>query len=526
MRRIGAARAGREPLFDASATRAIEREALAALPPHTLMARAGEALARLAQALAPHARHIWIACGPGNNGGDGLIAAAHLQQRLALGGQRLHVTLLADPDALPADAAWALAQARAAGVHLSPAPPSEADLVIDALLGIGAQRPPQGLLAAHLDALDRLNAAGALRLSVDLPSGLLADTGENLHAGAEPAETSRAGERHTLSLLTLKPGLFTAAGRDTAGCVWFDALGVDPTSMQPPPAPRAWLNTGEPGAPAARPHASHKGSWGDVVVIGGQGVSVQGTGMTGAAVLAARAALHGGAGRVYLALLDEPHAVPTLAWDPLCPELMLRTPAALRAGGLLGSAAVVCGCGGGTAVAPCLPTVLRDACTLVLDADALNAIAADPSLQAMLQARGPLPGHTTVLTPHPLEAARLLQTDTPTVMRDRLAAAQALSDRFAAICVLKGSGSVIAQPGAAPWINHSGNAALATAGTGDVLAGLIGCALASPTAAGAAFERVARAVHTHGARADAAVAGGRQLLTASELARATAGRDH
>ena len=256
-----------------------------------------------------------------------------------------------------------------------------------------------------------------------------------------------------------------------------------------------------------------------MVVLGGQGLSVQGMGMTGAAVLAARAALFGGAGRVYLTTLDAEDTRPALTWDPGCPELMLRSAAALMASGVWRSAAVVCGCGGGSAVASHLPALLREAQTLVLDADALNAIAADSALQALLTARGHLPARTTVLTPHPLEAARLLQTDTATVMRDRLAATQALCDRFAAICVLKGSGSVIGQPGAAPWINHSGNAALATAGTGDVLAGLIGCALAASPATPSAFERVAQAVYTHGARADAAVARGARLLTATELAR-------
>ncbi len=525
MRRIGAAPAAREPLFDVAATRAIEQAALAGLPPHTLMARAGEAVARLASALAPHGRQVWIACGPGNNGGDGLLAAARLQARSAA---RLCVTLAADPAHLPADAAWALAHAQAAGVQINAEPPDQADLVIDALLGIGVQRPAQGRLAEHLDALNRLNGAGALRLSVDLPSGLQADTGEHLHPfsnGVPPP-----GERHTLSLLTLKPGLFTAAGRDAAGSVWFESLGVDPTTVLPARPPMAWLNTGNCNGDCTgdgagpRPHASHKGSWGDVVVIGGQGLSVQGTGMTGAAVLAARAALFGGAGRVYLALLDAANTQQAVNWDPVCPELMLRTPAALMASDLWRSAAVVCGCGGGSAVTSHLPDLLRAAHTLVLDADALNAIAADGALQRLLSARGRLPEHITVLTPHPLEAARLLQTDTAAVMRDRLAATQALCDRFAAICVLKGSGSVIGQPGAAPWINHSGNAALATAGTGDVLAGLIGCALASAPAAGSAFERVAGAVYAHGARADAAVARGARLLTASELAHGPRGR--
>jgi hydroxyethylthiazole kinase-like uncharacterized protein yjeF len=169
---------------------------------------------------------------------------------------------------------------------------------------------------------------------------------------------------------------------------------------------------------------------------------------------------------------------------------------------LMQTAVVVCGCGGGDAVAELLPTVLAQAPTLVLDADALNAIARDSHLQARLQERN-RSGWITVLTPHPLEAARLLGSDTATVMSDRLAAAQSLSDRFAAICVLKGSGSVISAPGRMPMINASGNAALATAGTGDVLAGMIGSALALPPGSfEQTVQRVAGAVHQHGRIAD------------------------
>lgn len=484
---------GQQALYGSTATRQIEQWAASTLPHHTLMSRAGLSVARLAQALQPHARCIWVACGPGNNGGDGLVAATHLHRGMQARGSKSHVVVTHLPNdgaRLPADALDALQAARAAGVVFSEEPPAHFDLAIDALLGIGTIRPPQGRLALCLKVL---RDSSSPVLCVDLPSGLDADTGTLTgDAGAV-----RAGERHTLSLITLKPGLFTGTGRDAAGHVWLDDLGIAPPQSTPV---SAWLGM-QPTQATARLHASHKGSFGDVLVLGGQGIGVSGAGMTGAAVLAARAALHGGAGRVFVGLLegDAPHSTP---WDPVCPELMFRRPSLLLESDTLRNACVVCGCGGGTAVAALLPRVLSTARTLVLDADALNAIAADASLQALLSLRRDR-GRSTVLTPHPLEAARLLGSDTRQVMADRLKAAQTLADRFGACCVLKGSGSVVAAPGEVPIINASGNAALATAGTGDVLAGMIGSALAPLRLVDEQTQdRVASAVYQHGWLAD------------------------
>ncbi|MFT3814558.1 MAG: NAD(P)H-hydrate dehydratase [Acidovorax sp.] len=473
----------RAPLFSQDATRRIEESAKAALPPYTLMQRAGEATARLARALAPHARDIWVACGGGNNGGDGLEAALHLHQS----GCRVRVTWLGTPDHLPADALRAWERARAAGVAFVDTPPAQADLCIDALLGLGltsAERPVNPRLR---DCLDALHTHAALVLCIDLPSGLLADTGQYA-PGLAPCTPPRS-TRHTLSLLTLKPGLFTGTGRDAAGTVWFDDLGVAADAKPP----CAWL----PGAPqpAPRLHASHKGSYGDVAVVGGS------AGMAGAALLAASAALRGGAGRVFAAPLDG-----GLALDVTQPELMLRRFDALD----MAQSTVVCGCGGGEAVQAVLPQVLAQAPRLVLDADALNAIAAAPALQRQLAERtGP-----TVLTPHPLEAARLLHTTTDQVQAQRLQAAQQLADRFRCAVALKGSGTVIAAPGCVPAINPTGNALLATAGTGDVLAGLTGARLAAGLSA---FDAACAACWRHGHVADTWPAD--QALTASALAR-------
>lgn len=486
---------GRKALHGSVATRETEQRAASALPRHALMSRAGLSVARLAQALQPHARLIWVACGPGNNGGDGLVAATHLHRwaQARSGSPRVVVTHLLESLArLPADALDALQAARAAGVVFSDEPPAHFDLAIDAFLGIGSLRPIEGQFARCLRVLR--DSADPV-LCVDVPSGLDADTG--VLAALKGSAAASAGPRHTLSLLTLKPGLFTGAGRDAAGHVWLDDLGAAPPLDSPPDA---WLS-GQPTDTRARPHASHKGSFGDVLVLGGQGIAVNGAGMTGAAVLAARAALHGGAGRVFVGLL-EGDASGATHWDPVCPELMFRRPDLLLAADTLKGGSVVCGCGGGTAVAALLPRVLSAARSLVLDADALNAIAGDTSLRTLLGFRQGR-GQTTVLTPHPLEAARLLGVDTRQVMADRLQTAQALADRFGACCVLKGSGSIVAAPGSVPIINASGNAALATAGTGDVLAGMIGSALAPPGLGNEqAWERVVKAVHQHGWLAD------------------------
>ena len=490
MRRIGTS--GVEPLHGVEGTRAIEHALASTLPPFELMARAGLAVAQLALAVAPHARCIWIACGPGNNGGDGFVAAKHLlnHSRRTGGALQVVVTLCGDAARLPPDAAHALSLALDAGLVIAHRPPHAFDCGIDALLGLGTTRIPGGELAEQLQTL---HGSGATVLSVDLPSGLLADTGVYLG----PVPKIGLGPRHTLSLLTLKPGLFTADGRDLSGTVWFDDLGA---TLRDQAAPVALLNGTQATTPQ-RSQASHKGSQGDVVVIGGQSVAINGAGMTGAAILAARAALHAGSGRVYVGLLDG--SEPSAHWDPLCPELMFRrVDALLQDHRLLQGASVVCGCGGGSAVAALLPQLLSTCTTLVLDADALNAISQDAQLRTLTTQRA-LRGWVTVLTPHPLEAARLLGQDTPIVMSDRLAAAKALTDNLGAICVLKGSGSVITGPGQTPVINASGNPLLATAGTGDVLAGMTGAALGCPgMTPSSAFQAVATAVAQHGRLAD------------------------
>lgn len=458
--RIAGSAGPARPLHSVAQARALEGANPTGESETSLMQKAGLALARLTLALAPHARVVWIACGPGNNGGDGLEAAAHLQQW----GKQVVASLIHDPQQSPPDARRAWQAAKAAGVVFSDTLPAQYDVCVDALFGIGAVRPLQSVYAEWVV---QMNAASAPTIAVDIPSGLAADTGV--------ASTVHVQAQHTLSLLTLKPGLFTGDGRDACGDTWFNDLGVAGTAP-----PLAWLLAA--ALPAARKHASNKGSYGDVCIVGGA------PGMRGALLLAARSALHGGAGRVFASPLGEP----AMVLDPECPELMFRRLEGLDCSALT----VVAGCGGGQAIGEHLPALLRDARRLVLDADGLNRIAESPKLQEQLRQRS---AASTVLTPHPLEAARLLSLPVAAVQADRIGAAQSLAERLQCVVVLKGSGSIIAAPGEIPRINPTGNARLATAGTGDVLAGLIGALLANglPT-----FDAACEAVWRHGLAAD------------------------
>lgn len=480
------------PIYGRDGVRALEA-LLQAKNPVPLMQQAGLATAQLAMAMAPHAQRIWVAAGPGNNGGDGLEAALHLHRW----GKNVSVSLMGRVDAMPADARAAWQRAHTAGVPISHGLPSDGlkglgpnDLIIDALLGIGAKRPLQETMLSWVEAT---NQSMAMVLSVDAPTGLDADSGVFLGQGQD-AQCIKAN--HTLTFIAAKPGLFMGHGRDVCGHIWLAHLGW--TSTASGPAPAAWLNQ-ETSRPT-KTHASHKGSYGDVAVIGGE-ADVHGMGMTGAAVLAATSALHAGAGRVILSLLSGQASSKAEA------DLMQRDWQSLN----LERLHVVCGCGGGLSVKQVLPPVLQRSMQLVLDADGLNAVSQDAQLQALLRQRAQ--SQATVLTPHPLEAARLLNTHTQEVQNNRLAAAQNLMDMFHCTVILKGSGTVIASPGQTPRINHSGNGRLAVGGTGDVLAGLVGARMAQGYTA---FEAACTAVAQHGQVADHWAEG--QALTASGLA--------
>lgn len=471
------------PVLGAAQVRQLE-PALQALSPTPLMQSAGLACARLALAVAPHARRVWVAAGPGNNGGDGLEAALHLHQW----GKEVVVSLVSSDSPGPADAQAALQRAREAGVRIQAGMPTEwlqlmdaQDLCIDALLGIGAARPLSADLRACVQAMQNGQAPV---LAIDVPTGLNPQSGQWL--GGDNGDAMAVHADHTLSLIAVQAGLLMGHGRDASGQIWLEDLGYSPSQHNI--SPLAWLNALYKSAP--KPHASHKGSHGDVAVIGGEGMAKHGMGMSGAAVLAATAALHAGAGRVILSLLSGQ------ASDSAPPDVMQREFMQLE----LEQLHVVCGCGGGTAVKALLPEVLQRSSGLVLDADGLNAVAQGSALQDALRQRAAHSAtQTTVITPHPLEAARLLGCNTAQVQNDRLKAAQELADRFQCSVVLKGSGTVIAAPGHTPRINITGNGRLAIGGTGDVLAGLVGARMAQGENT---FEAACAAVAQHGQVAD------------------------
>ena len=483
------------PLHDTRGTRELEAALLQRWPSHTLMAWAGRRVARWVLAQAPHAKRIWVAAGPGGNGGDGLHAAAHLARQ----GRQVWLTLHPHASELKPATHAALQLALDAGCELAePAVQQEADLVIDALLGLGANRPLEPPMA---DAVRMISAGAIPCLSIDVPTGLHADTGQALGGGLVTA-------RATLSLLTLKPGLLMGSGRDAVGSLWFDSLDQVRQDRCVPSVARTVGPCAVPGPVAFRSHATHKGRFGDVVAVGGA------IGMSGAIRMAAHAALAAGAGRVVVACLDPDMPLR----DEFRPECMWMRPQDLPRWDLE-ACTVVCGCGAGPALGPWLPLLLQRSWRLVLDADALNDVAQQADLAAMLRNRH-VRGLATVLTPHPLEAARLLGCTSTEVQADRLAAAKRLSSLYAATVVLKGSGTVVCSPEALPEVNVTGNAALATAGTGDVLAGWLAGQWASQeqrcdSESGWAQRIACCAVHLHGLGADRH--GARNAVRAGDL---------
>ena len=503
------------PLYDTAATRVIEGRLASTLSAHTLIRRAGASVAAMARAVAPHARRIWIACGPGNNGGDGLMAAALLAPWAKAAGVRVQVSWCGNERHLPSDALFALHAAKAAHVEFADEPPVHCDLAIDALLGLGAnqqgreqKQPPAQGLTDPIDTWTKcLYERADTLLCVDIPTALNIENG--MLNVADNSIKSSVKSIFTITFLTLKPGLFTAHGKDLAGEVWFDDLGLsdsDAPVFLPPPT--AWLGLAATPQNPHRRENTHKGQFGDVWVLGGQGLYPSGVAMVGAAMLAARAALCSHAGRVFVVTLDDA----ALSWDPMQPELMLRNSRFLDDATPLPDGVWVCGCGGGEAVIAYLPKLLDQAVLLVLDADALNTVSTHQSVAAVLQGRLSK-GKITVLTPHPLEAARLLGWTTSQVQANRLKAAGMIAQRYQSICVLKGSGTIIATPSGIISINPSGNSKLSIAGTGDVLAGMIGAELArQSTVEGSqlssnglmdlALSAVSEAVFAHGQIAD------------------------
>lgn len=476
------------PLFRTAAIRQIET----AVSDQPLMQRAGHAAADQAiTLLQDRGAAILIFAGPGNNGGDAFVTARLLRDQFF----DTHVVFIGHAEDLPVDAADAYQRYTNAGGTTTTAIPNDRrwSLIIDGLFGIGLKREITGAYAELIGDANALAARDSCPLlALDCPSGLDADTGKRHGA------TIRAS--HTITFIGAKPGLYTADGPDQCGEISIARLDLDTETFVDSAGRTISLSL---FADELRPRSlnSHKGNHGNAGILGGA------PSMVGAALLAARAALRMGSGRVYVGLLDD-HAP---ALDIMQPELMLRRPEKLLASDLT---ALACGPGMGTSHEA--RVLLEEAChldlPLVLDADALNLVADEGELRVALATRS----NPTLLTPHPAEAARLLDCDVAVIQSDRLAAALELATHYNAFVVLKGCGSVVTSTSGAWFINTSGNPGLATAGSGDVLTGILTALLAQGLPA---LEALLGAVHLHGAAADRLVAQGCGPvgLTAGEL---------
>lgn len=475
-------------IYSVAGVRSIDRTAIGdeGIPGFTLMTRAGAAAVAAAGRDFPAARRWQVVCGAGNNAGDGYVVA-----RLAMAeGMRVSVVALVDPGKLSGDAKTAYVEFTAAGGTVKPWSgklDEEADLIVDAILGSGLERPVEGSFA---DAVVAISEHPAGVMALDIPTGIAGDTGAVL-GSAVAADL-------TVTFVGLKAGLFIGEGRSHAGRVEFAGLEVPDRCRDTSKA--IYRRIGEAAIANALPprrRDAHKGNFGHVVVVGG------GAGMPGAVRLCGEAALRSGAGRVSLAT-DPEHAAVVVATRP---ELMSH---AIRAAGelapLLAKADVLAvgpGLGQGEWAHGLLDAVRAAALPGVWDADALNLLAESADTDAR-----------RIITPHPGEAATLLGTSVRDVQSDRRAALSALADTYGGTVVLKGAGTLVSARDGAPWLCTAGNPGMASPGMGDVLTGIIAALLAQGLEPGAA----ARAgVEAHARAGDLAAIDGERGLLASEL---------
>jgi len=476
-------------LYRAEQVRELDRTAIEehGIPGAELMERAGRAAYRLLRQGWPDARVISIVCGIGNNGGDGYVVARHAQTD----GLEVRVLQLGDPQQLRGDALTMATRFREAGGTVAPFQglPEATELIVDAVLGTGLERAVAGEWAQAIDAINRHPAPV---IAIDIPSGLHSDLGRILGTAVRAAAT--------ISFIGLKQGLFTGSGPDCCGDVRFDALQV-PAAIYARQilSARRLDRTQLDGLLARRPRSANKGSFGHVLVVGGA------RGYSGAARLAGEGALRTGAGLVTIATHPDHAAYLNLSR----PELMclgVEGPTELEP--VLARATVIAvgpGLGKDSWGKGLLARVLETGHPLVVDADALNLLAAAPTSR-----------DDWVLTPHPGEAARLLGTETGAIQADRFGSVRRLRDRCGGVVVLKGAGTLVLGPSHRPvGVCTGGNPGMATAGTGDVLTGMIAALIAQ----GLDREDAAAAgVCLHAAAGDAtATAGGERGLLASDL---------
>lgn len=438
-------------LYVAAGTRELDRLAIEScgIPGYTLMSRAGQACFELIQERYPLARKLLVICGAGNNGGDGYVLA-----RLAhKAGLEVQLVSLQAGEILSGDARLAYDDWKATGRHSSswkPALLQQVDLVVDAMLGTGLTREVQG---QWRDCIEAVNAWSGPVLAVDVPSGLDSDTGAILGAAIQAS--------HTLSFIGLKQGQLTHQGRDCCGEIYFADLGL-PAAMREKvlPMARRLDATDIKSLLSPRRQSSHKGDYGHLLIVGGN------HGMAGAAALAGRAALRSGAGRV--TVMTRPEHIAALVASQ--PELMVQgNDTGKLPHSLLEKAdAVVVGPGLGQDewARSLLSQLLELHSPMLLDADALRLISPADKRD------------NWILTPHPGEAAALLQESTQTIQASRFSSVARLQQMYGGSVVLKGSGSLVQSAGELTALCPYGNPGMASAGMGDVLSGIIGALLA------------------------------------------------
>ncbi|MGH0036477.1 MAG: NAD(P)H-hydrate dehydratase [Myxococcota bacterium] len=503
------------PLVTAAEMGALDRHTIRTLgvAGEVLMESAGRAVVEAvldvlqteASAVAGDAEVV-VVCGTGNNGGDGLVVA----RQLHVLGVPVRAALLGDPKKLRGDAAANWKRARAAGVPLEGPrwKPPRRGVLVDAIFGTGLARKVEGTPAA---AIRRINAARDLDvwvLAVDLPSGIDSDTGQ-VHGVAVEADC-------TVTMSLPKLGLAVEPGRTRAGETLVARIGIADAAPGVVPSAELWTPAAAGWALPPRPVDGHKGSFGHVLLVAG------GEGKTGAAALAASAAVRGGAGLVTLAcpagLNDVLEVKCTEAMTVPVADTERRCLAAAAEDAVVGLATErdVVACGPGIGRARETGDLVRALAKrvegpLVLDADGLFPFAGAPETLRARQA-------PTLLTPHPGEAARLLGTTVAKLSRDRPGAARGLAERTGAVVVLKGAATLVADPSGRLAVNPTGGPALASGGTGDVLTGLVAAMLAQGLPA---FEAACAAVYVHGEAGDAhAREHGEAGLAAGDLARA------
>lgn len=471
-----------DALYSAAQVRDLDARLIAAgTPGFELMQRAAHAAWRALRRQWPDARQLTVMAGHGNNAGDGYLIAA-LAQRA---GWQVSVLAVGDVSALSGDAESAYKEARAAGVDIKCwQQQALAGIVVDALLGTGLKGDVR---SPYIEAIQSINDCGLPVMAVDIPSGLCADTGRLL-GQAVSADL-------TVTFIGLKIGLFTGDAPDVVGELVFDDLQANADVVAQAQASVTRLDTFNLPKLDARPRTAHKGMYGRVLVIGGD------LGFGGAALLSTESTLRCGAGMVTLATRPE-HITAALARFP---EVMSAgVSSANQLHGLIEPASVLVvgpGLGQHSWGRALLSAAANADRPQVWDADALNQLASG-------QVKLP---ENCVITPHPGEAARLLGVSTREIQSDRPAAAKALARKFNAVCVLKGSGSLIASPDGRLALADHGHPAMATGGLGDVLAGVIGALLAQKMAP---FDAACLAVWLHALAGEKCGASGRGLAAA------------